>query len=248
MVWPSLTSAPVPVDERLDDGLRRRLDALGHGDGGRLALVHRHRRQVLLRRDGGALGLREDLRGRDEVDDEDDRVRGVDASAGGLPWSPNASLGVEAMTTRLPTFLPGSWLLNEAKRSAAPRSRPTAPLSQVLCATLPSRPLTIIAWIDTRSSLVTAAPSPSVTTLDSVRVTLMGAVDRDGRRLRRVRAGDLHRGERGRAAAGGLLTAAGEDERTGEGGGGEEGAETSGHECEPSVGGAVRAADNSHPR
>ena len=91
-----------------------------------------------------------------------------------LPVSPNASAGVEVMTTRSPTFLPGSWLLNEANRSAAPRSRPTGPVSQVECATLPSVPLTMTAWIDTRSSLPTAAPVPSVTTSDSVLVTLSG--------------------------------------------------------------------------
>ena len=34
-----------------------------------------------------------------------------------LPWSPNASFGVDVMSTRLPTFLPGSWLLNDGKRS-----------------------------------------------------------------------------------------------------------------------------------
>ena len=78
------------------------------------------------------------------------------------------------MSTREPSFLPGSWLRKEAKRSGADRSRPTAPVSHVLTATFPSVPLTMRACTDTRSSLATAAPLPSVTTDDSVLVTLRG--------------------------------------------------------------------------
>ncbi len=92
-----------------------------------------------------------------------------------LPWAPKASLGVAVMRTREPTFLPGSWLRNDPNSSGAARSRPTAPDAHVLWATLPSVPLTMTAWIETRSSLATVAPSPWVRTEDSVVVTFSGA-------------------------------------------------------------------------
>ncbi len=91
-----------------------------------------------------------------------------------LPVAPKASAGVEVMTTREPIFLPVSWLLNDGKRSCAPRSRPTAPVFHVECASLPSRPLRMTAWIEMRSSLDTTGPVPSTTTSDSVLVTVSG--------------------------------------------------------------------------
>ncbi len=95
-----------------------------------------------------------------------------------LPWSPKASAGGEAMTTREPTFLPGSWFFSEGKRSFAPRSIPTGLASHVLVTTLPSAPLTMSALIEMRSEAVRVSPSPSVTTLETVLSTVSGVVSR----------------------------------------------------------------------
>ena len=142
-----------------------------------------------------------------------------------LPVSPKASAAVEVMTTREPTFLPGSSLLNDGKSCAAPRSRPTEPVSQVELTTLPSRPLTMTAWIVTRSSLATAAPVPSVTTCEPVLVTVSGALTETVGRLGGVAAGDGDpTGRRGRLG-GRLLAAGAQDERGGEDGGGQGGGE-----------------------
>ena len=82
------------------------------------------------------------------------------------------------------------------------------------------------AWIDTRSSLATAAPVPSVTTSDSVLVTVSGDLTVTVGRLGGVAAVDGDRAERRRSGLRGRLLAAGaQDERGGEDGGGQGGGE-----------------------
>lgn len=95
-----------------------------------------------------------------------------------LPSVPKTSLGGATISTRLPTFLPGNWVRRAGKSASWLRSMPTGVLvSQVLSTVLPEVPLTMSALTDAMSSLVTAAPSPSLSTLETEAVALRGFLE-----------------------------------------------------------------------